>query len=270
MLISTGWRARAVLAVGTMTAAVIVAGCTTAQPGPAATTEASTVQSSSAEAPTPTATPATTESTVDASTTSTASPAPASTSTSAAAVTTTAPTPSTSAPATTTSTRPTPPATTLPVATTAEMVDDPGSANAALTTLSTLKVKGRAPMTGYSRDQFGPAWTDDTNAPGGHNGCDTRNDILRRDLTTITIKPGSNGCTVLTGVLHDPYTGKTIDFTRGESTSTAVQIDHMVALGDAWQTGAQQISEPKREELANDPLNLQSTDGPDQRAEGRR
>jgi hypothetical protein len=123
-------------------------------------------------------------------------------------------------------------------------------------------------MTGYSREEFGPAWTDDVNVAGGHNGCDTRNDILRRDLTTITIKPGSNGCTVLTGVLHDPYTGKTIDFTRGSRTSIAVQIDHMVALGDAWQTGAQQLSAEQRQDLANDPIELQAVDGPTNEQKG--
>lgn len=103
---------------------------------------------------------------------------------------------------------------------------------------------------------------------GGHNGCDTRNDVLRRDLTDTTIKPGSNGCMVLSGVLHDPYTGATIDFTRGDTTSVAVQIDHVVALLDAWQTGAQGLSEQQRENLANDPLNLQAVDGPTNEAKG--
>ncbi|BCN46678.1 hypothetical protein RE9431_49350 (plasmid) [Prescottella equi] len=89
-----------------------------------------------------------------------------------------------------------------------------------------------------------------------------RNDILRRDLVDITIKPGSNGCTVLTGTLNDTYTGRTIAFTRGEGTSNAVQIDHIVALSDAWQKGAQQFDEQTRRNFANDPLNLQAVDGP--------
>jgi hypothetical protein len=97
-------------------------------------------------------------------------------------------------------------------------------------------------MTGYSRDEFGPAWTDDVSVADGHNGCDTRNDILRRDLTDVVIKADTDGCTVATGVLHDPYTGTIIDFTRGSGTSSVVQIDHVVALADAWQTGAQQLS----------------------------
>ena len=130
-------------------------------------------------------------------------------------------------------------------------------AQTALETLETLEVKGRAPKTGYSRDQFGQAWADID-----HNGCDTRNDILRRDLTSITVKPGTHGCIVLTGALDDPYTATTIDFTRGQDTSNEVQIDHVVALSDAWQTGAQDLSATDREQFANDPVNLLAVDGP--------
>ncbi|ROZ98873.1 DUF1524 domain-containing protein [Gordonia sp. OPL2] len=135
------------------------------------------------------------------------------------------------------------------------------AADSALAKLQTLAVKGRAPKTGYSRDQFGQTWTDDVTVAGGHNGCDTRNDILRRDLTSLTLKPGSHGCAVLTGTLQDPYTDTTIAFRRGASTSSAVQIDHVVALSDAWQKGAQQLSAIERRDFANDPRNLQATDG---------
>ena len=131
----------------------------------------------------------------------------------------------------------------------------------ALSGLATLPVKGRAPLTGYSRAQFGPAWTDDVTVADGHNGCDTRNDILRRDLTNAVIKPGTHGCTVASGVLHDPYTNTVISFTRGAGTSTAIQIDHVVALGDAWQTGAQQLSLVVRTNMANDPLELLAVSG---------
>jgi len=123
-----------------------------------------------------------------------------------------------------------------------------------------LPIKGRAPKTGYDRAAFGPAWTDNSSAPGGHNGCDTRNDILRRDLVDVTLKPGTHGCLVLTGTLPDPYLGTTIPFVRGVGTSTAVQIDHVVALGDAWQTGAQQWDAGKRVAFANDPRNLLAVD----------
>ena len=93
----------------------------------------------------------------------------------------------------------------------------------------------------------------------GHNGCDTRNDILRRDLQAVVIKPGSNGCTVLSGVLHDPYTNTTIHFNRDNG--DAVQIDHMVSLSDAWQTGAQNLTRAARTNLANDPLELLAVSG---------
>ena len=130
-----------------------------------------------------------------------------------------------------------------------------------LATLDTLAIKGRAPKTGYSRSQFGDAWTDDVTVPLGHNGCDTRNDILRRDLIDVIFKPGSNGCAVLSGILNDPYTGTTVEFERGPNTSADVQIDHIVALSDAWQTGAQQLDPFMRNNFANDPLNLQTTIG---------
>lgn len=123
--------------------------------------------------------------------------------------------------------------------------------------LAKLKTKGRAPKTDYSRKQFGTAWAD-----VDHNGCDTRNDILNRDLTDTTHKSGTHDCIVTTGKLADPYTGKTINFKRGNKTSRAVQIDHVVALSDAWQKGAQQLSKDKRKELANDPYNLLAVDGP--------
>jgi len=139
--------------------------------------------------------------------------------------------------------------------------DPPPSAADTLATLETLAIKGRAPKTGYSRSQFGDAWTDDVTVPLGHNGCDTRNDILRRDLIDVVLKPGSNGCAVLSGILNDPYTATTVEFERGPNTSAEVQIDHIVALSDAWQTGAQQLDPFARNNFANDPLNLQTTIG---------
>jgi Protein of unknown function (DUF1524)/Excalibur calcium-binding domain len=136
------------------------------------------------------------------------------------------------------------------------------AAGTALAGLAALRVKGRAPMTGYARSQFGTAWSDDNEAPYGHNGCDTRNDILRRDLHETVIKAGTNGCVALAGRLEDPYTAQPIAFVRGAATSSRVQIDHVVALGDAWQTGAQQWSPQQRRNIGNDPLNLLAVDGP--------
>ncbi len=144
------------------------------------------------------------------------------------------------------------------------LVPAPAAADAppdTLATLDSLEIKGRAPKTGYERELFGDRWTDDVWVEFGHNGCDTRNDILRRDLIDIVLKPDTNGCAVLSGVLNDPYTGTTVDFLRGPNTSADVQIDHVVALSDAWQKGAQQWDEITRRNFANDPLNLQTTIG---------
>ena len=130
----------------------------------------------------------------------------------------------------------------------------------ALRGLDDLPVTDPAPMAGYSRDAFGPAWTDENTTTLGRNRCDTRNDILGRDLAQITYKSGQ--CVVAGGVLHDPYTGADIAFTRGQDTSAAVQVDHVVSLANAWVTGAQHLSERQRIDLANDPLNLLAVSGP--------
>jgi hypothetical protein len=116
--------------------------------------------------------------------------------------------------------------------------------------------KGRAAKTGYTRDQFGPAWAD-----VDRNGCDTRNDILKRDLTDEVFKEKTNGCTVLSGTLVDPFSGETINFVRGVATSSEVQIDHTVALSNAWQTGAFKLTADQRKAFANDPLNLLAVKG---------
>ena len=122
--------------------------------------------------------------------------------------------------------------------------------------LSSLPVKGRAPKTGYTRAQFGQAWAD-----VDRNGCDTRNDMLKRDLTNIVYKVKTRDCVVLSGVLVDRYSGETINFVRGNVTSMEVQIDHVVALSNAWQTGAFKLTVLQRTALANDPLNLFAVKG---------
>lgn len=133
----------------------------------------------------------------------------------------------------------------------APLDDDLDKSQLASTLLETLPVKGRAPKTDYARTQFGNGWQ-------RVGGCDLRNIILRRDLQDVVT---NEKCQVMSGLLDDPYTGKTIQFQRGESTSADVQIDHVVALSDAWQTGAQLISSEKRVSFANDPLNLLAVDG---------
>ncbi|EEW50644.1 hypothetical protein HMPREF0290_0732 [Corynebacterium efficiens YS-314] len=129
------------------------------------------------------------------------------------------------------------------------------------TMLTGLDIKGRAPMTGYDRELFGPAWTDTVDVDLGHNGCDTRNDILNRDLTGVDTRPGTSDCVVEKGTLDDPFSGETIRFTRGQSTSSLVQIDHLVPLADAWQKGAQQWDDQTRRNFANDPVNLLAVKG---------
>ncbi|CQR63631.1 Secreted Protein [Streptomyces leeuwenhoekii] len=132
-------------------------------------------------------------------------------------------------------------------------------AGTALAAVDSLTVKGRAPRTGYDRDKFGTPWAD-TDA----NRCDTRDDILRRDLEDVKFSDGR--CEVASGVLEpDPYTGRRITFTRGRS---RVDIDHVVALSDAWQKGAGQWDAAKRIALANDPLNLLAVDAGTNRAKG--
>ncbi|WP_367188068.1 HNH endonuclease family protein [Branchiibius sp. NY16-3462-2] len=139
----------------------------------------------------------------------------------------------------------------------------------ALSVAQRLTVKGRAPKTGYDRAKFGTAWTDNNSAPWGHNGCSTREDILRRDLTQLRFKKSGRCSKVVTsGRITDPYTGKVINFVRGRGTSSKVQIDHVVPLADAWQKGAQQWSTATRVAFANDPLNLLAVDGPTNQKKG--
>jgi hypothetical protein len=116
--------------------------------------------------------------------------------------------------------------------------------------------KGRAAKTGYTRAQFGPTWAD-----VDRNGCDTRNDILNRDLTNQVYKEKTKQCVVLSGTLVDPFSGESINFVQGAKTSSEVQIDHTVALSNAWQTGAFKLSADQRKAFANDPLNLQAVKG---------
>lgn len=125
----------------------------------------------------------------------------------------------------------------------------PAGSGTASTVLESLPVKGRAAKTGYSRDQFGSGWTT-------VNGCDTRNIILNRDLQNPIL---DDECRVISGTLNDTYTAKVITFTKEDSSK--VQIDHVVALSDAWQKGAQQLSRQMRIQLANDPLDLIAVDG---------
>ena len=129
----------------------------------------------------------------------------------------------------------------------------------ALAALNNLEVKGRAPKTGYARSQF-PHWSDPD-----RNGCDARNDTLKRDLTNVTYKVGTRECKVIAGQLLDPFSGKVITFS---TTKVVIDIDHVVALSNAWQTGAAYFDKNKRTQIANDPLNLLAVDSKLNRQKG--
>ncbi|MBR2766667.1 HNH endonuclease [Candidatus Saccharibacteria bacterium] len=117
--------------------------------------------------------------------------------------------------------------------------------------LEKLEVKGRAPKTDYSREQFYSGWPN-------VDGCSLRQRIIRREFGESAVL---NECNVMAGEYDEPYTGEHMVFTEREQISKGIQIDHVVALSDAWQKGAQNISAEKRYELATDPLNLLAVDG---------
>ncbi|WP_020105562.1 HNH endonuclease family protein [Nocardia sp. 348MFTsu5.1] len=114
----------------------------------------------------------------------------------------------------------------------------------------------------YDRSAFGAAWTDDTDAGGSGNGCDTRNDILDRDLRDKTFAAvDSCARAVATGEFRSPYSGAWITFRRGQGTGAKVQIDHIVPLSFAWDMGARLWNPAVRQRFANDPANLVAVDG---------
>ncbi|NEA28696.1 HNH endonuclease family protein [Actinomadura bangladeshensis] len=135
-----------------------------------------------------------------------------------------------------------------------------GDRDEARTLIGKVATKGRGPKTGYDRDKFGYAWMDSApDVPFARNGCDTRNDLLKRDGEKLRYRSGSD-CVLISLTLHDPYSGKTIEWKKTHA--TAVQIDHVVPLSYSWQMGSSRWTKDKRESLANDPLNLIPVDGP--------
>lgn len=122
-----------------------------------------------------------------------------------------------------------------------------------------VATKGRGPRTGYDRDEFGYAWMDTADGvPLARNGCDTRNDVIRRDGQNLRFRTGSD-CVVIAMTLGDPYTGTIIKWRKQKAAE--VQIDHVVPLSYSWQMGSSRWSESKREQLANDVLNLMPVEG---------
>lgn len=118
--------------------------------------------------------------------------------------------------------------------------------------LARLEVKGRAPKTGYSREEFYSGWPE-------IDGCSLRQIIIKRELSDTAILDDNN-CTVISGEYDEPYTGEHLKFTEKSQLSKGIQIDHMVALSDAWQKGAQYLDKDIRYQIATDPLNLIAAD----------
>ncbi|QWC83925.1 DUF1524 domain-containing protein [Nocardioidaceae bacterium] len=134
---------------------------------------------------------------------------------------------------------------------------------AAAAALGDLPVQRHASPTDYDRDAFGQPWLD-----ADRNGCDTRNDILGEQLDDPTFKPGTRDCKVLTGLLEDPYTGAPIAFDDADGDGSGIDVDHVVALGNAWVTGAAGRDASELAALANDPLNLLAVDAGANRSKG--
>jgi len=127
--------------------------------------------------------------------------------------------------------------------------EEPGAPGPARLALEGLEVRTEERVEGYDRESF--AWRTDVD----RNGCDTRNDVLRRDLADTAIRDGTRGCVVQSGVLTDPYSGERVEFDRSRDPE-AVQIDHVVSLSDAWSSGAWRWDAEYRAAFANDPLEL--------------
>ena len=143
-----------------------------------------------------------------------------------------------------------------------EMTGEYAASGPAADALAQLTVDDDPDKSGYDRDLFGYRQTDDDG-----NGCDVRDDVLARDLTDVTYQ-SAGSCVVQSGTLDDPYTGETIHFQRGQTTSSAVQIDHVVALENAWQSGARDWDSAKRYRFGNDMDNLLAVDGPANQGKG--
>lgn len=131
-----------------------------------------------------------------------------------------------------------------------EVTENTGTGTLAVEVLELLEVKGRAPKTGYSREEFYSSWPI-------IDGCSLRQRIIKRDFGETAVL---DGCNVVAGEYDEPYTGEHLVLTKKEEISD-LQIDHIVALSDAWQKGAQYMSEETRHEIATDPLNLLTVDG---------
>lgn len=143
----------------------------------------------------------------------------------------------------------------------APVTNAPTAGGTALAALETLEVKPLDTSSNYDRELFGEPWADID-----RNGCDTRNDMLLRDVENTTVEP--NECKVLRGTLLDPYSGKTVEFDQSKGGGGGIDIDHVVALSAGFKTGGASFSSEKKLQFANDPLNLISSASGPNRAKG--
>lgn len=130
---------------------------------------------------------------------------------------------------------------------------DDSSAILATAILEKLPIKGRAPKTGYVRSEFYKSWPI-------IDGCSLRQRIIKREMDDTAVLSSENDCDVISGEYDEPYTGEHKIFYQKSDFTTGVQIDHIVALSDAWQKGAQNLTSDERYNLATDPLNLIAAD----------
>lgn len=134
-----------------------------------------------------------------------------------------------------------------------ELEDSEPASPLASDLLEELPVRGRTTKAGYSRDEFYSSWPT-------IDGCSLRQRIIRRELGDSAVISSEDNCTVISGEFDEPYTGSHMIFYQKSDFSSGIQIDHVVALSDAWQKGAQKLSKSRRYELATDPLNLLAVD----------
>jgi Protein of unknown function (DUF1524) len=105
------------------------------------------------------------------------------------------------------------------------------------TAIAALKVASEN-HSGYDRSKF-PHWVD-----ADHDGCDTREEVL---LAEAIVKPHKGaGCTLTGGRWYSYYDNKYW------SDTNRIDIDHVVALAEAWESGARTWTTDRRKAYAKD------------------
>jgi hypothetical protein len=124
--------------------------------------------------------------------------------------------------------------------------------------LSHLKTVGLCG--GYARSQFPDNEPSDVSSGHSLDGksLSLRYYVIELDSSGAHI-PAGRSESYMTGTLHNEYTGKNITLMHGPDT-TAIQVDHVVALGDAWKTGACHWSSSTRKAFAIDVAEMRAVD----------